>query len=199
MLRPYFVTASDRAPSVARYRVTSPAQSPETKSGSKPKRSPALRVLPPSDNVYETTNGECMDVGGPCERVYCRYHLGASALANAHNDGETPTCALDVARLGPQTLNVIGELLGVSRQRAQQIEASALGKLKAFAEVNGIDLRQLLAQFSEGETPTSYLYPEADGWQTATPKDGSVQTAPVFRVSEEYGSRKKPREPESNG
>jgi hypothetical protein len=199
MLRSTFIASTERAPTVARYRVTPPVQSPAIESGSKPKRSLALRVLPPSNNVYETTNGECMDAGGPCERVYCRYHLGASALANAHNDGETPTCALDVARLGPQTLNVIGELLGVSRQRAQQIEANALGKLKAFAEVNGIDLRQLLAEFSEGETPTSYLYPESDGWQTATPKDGSAQAAPVFRVSEEYGSRKKPREPESNG
>lgn len=57
---------------------------------------------------------------GACTHVACRYHL-----AGARDD-----CALaEIATRGPLTLERVGELLGVCRERARQIEAKALARL----------------------------------------------------------------------
>ncbi|MFY3742456.1 sigma factor-like helix-turn-helix DNA-binding protein [Anaeromyxobacter sp. Red801] len=51
------------------------------------------------------------------------------------------TCALDVADRGPLTLDEVGKILGVTRERVRQIEVAALEKLQ---EAGGRTLRQLL-------------------------------------------------------
>ena len=70
----------------------------------------------------------------------CRYHLG---LDVAHTGGvqfawpqlepwEVPaTCALDVAEMGGMTLDEIGVILNVPRERVRQLQAGALAKIKA--------------------------------------------------------------------
>jgi hypothetical protein len=46
-------------------------------------------------------------------------------------DYQGPSCALDVADAGPSTLEEIALLLNINRERARQIEAAALVKLRA--------------------------------------------------------------------
>lgn len=63
------------------------------------------------------TRGECQDPAWPrpCPAA-CRYRL--------RHGGES--CALDVAELGPQTIERTAELLGLSPRQVQRIEARAL-------------------------------------------------------------------------
>lgn len=74
----------------------------------------------------------------PCPWVSCRHHLaldvsdfGALKLNfPGLAPGELPTsCALDVAERGGLSLEEVGGLLNVTRERARQIEVSALRKL----------------------------------------------------------------------
>ena len=81
------------------------------------------------------TRGDCKDGPRPC--IWgCRYSLAIEVMPSGsikilHPDGEaTESCALDVADRGEHTLDVVGELLNVSRQRAMQIEVIAMRNLK---------------------------------------------------------------------
>ena len=56
----------------------------------------------------------------------CRYRLPLEPVLG---------CALALAEAGPRTLDAVGEALGVCRQRAWQLEARALGKVRAALEV----------------------------------------------------------------
>lgn len=87
------------------------------------------------------TRGECEEVPRPCPFVSCRYNL----YLDVRDDGSirinfpdrapdemTASCALDLASDGPRTLDLIGGLLGVSKERARQLEATGLRKVKGF-------------------------------------------------------------------
>jgi hypothetical protein len=52
------------------------------------------------------------------------------------------TCALDVAERGGATLEEVAELLGITRERARQIEVEALAKLRQLAAGEGDDGHQ---------------------------------------------------------
>jgi hypothetical protein len=70
----------------------------------------------------------------PCRWHSCRYHLSSTTTAGREIPTEpgvlNPTCALDVADRGEHSLEEVGEILGVTRERIRQIEAVALAKLK---------------------------------------------------------------------
>lgn len=53
----------------------------------------------------------------------------------AENEGDT--CALDVADRGAIVLDDVGALLGVTRERARQIESAAKEKIRAAVEMGG--------------------------------------------------------------
>ncbi|MFH0902118.1 MAG: sigma factor-like helix-turn-helix DNA-binding protein [Pseudomonadota bacterium] len=83
--------------------------------------------------------GDCESGARPCPWVGCRYHLylhvtAAGALRIEYPDrdpDEIPeTCVLDVAEHDFLTFDDIGRFLGVTSGRIQQIEASALRKMK---------------------------------------------------------------------
>jgi hypothetical protein len=90
--------------------------------------------LPPSRSA-------CRGGPRPCPLVSCRYHLFLDV--DPHNGSlklnfpelqpwELPcSCALDVAEEGGVTLDVVGEHLGLTRERARQIELVALGRIHA--------------------------------------------------------------------
>jgi len=57
----------------------------------------------------------------------CRYHLWWEV--RKLNDLPEESCALDVAESGPLTLDEVGQLLRVTRERIRQIQAIALSHL----------------------------------------------------------------------
>lgn len=81
---------------------------------------------------------ECRDGERPCPWVSCRYHLaievdersGRVTERPALHDPTAPSCAIDVADSGEQTLERIGELLGVTRERVRQIETSGMTRMQ---------------------------------------------------------------------
>jgi hypothetical protein len=93
--------------------------------------------------------GDCIDGPRPCPYSTCRYHLPPTRV---QLNGQEPkfqpsgadSCALDVADRGPQQLRVIGELMGIVRERVRQIEARALRKLLSVAAKMGLGLDDII-------------------------------------------------------
>lgn len=90
-----------------------------------------------------TLRGDCLPGGfnqqRPCPFVSCRYHLYLEAKSNGNIRLNAPgrevdelqhSCALDVADDGCVTLEDIGKLLDVSRERSRQISEESLDKIK---------------------------------------------------------------------
>ena len=100
-------------------------------------RADLLTIL---DDERPHTRAGCRGGARPCLWVSCRFHLfldvnqetGAVKINFPHLEPwQLPeTCALDLAERGGLTLEEIGALLNVSRERARQLEQSGLGKLK---------------------------------------------------------------------
>ena len=86
------------------------------------------------------TRGDCAREARPCPWVSCRYHLyldvnrktGSVTLNVPGEPWEiTESCALDVADRGRATLEAVGALIGVTRERTRQLEEITLAKLLA--------------------------------------------------------------------
>ena len=82
-------------------------------------------------NVYRDTEGACAQQPGPCQEIRCRYHLGDDRRAPALL---AEPCVMRLAAAGPMTLEQIGALMGLTRERVRQIEAGALRKLQHTAQ-----------------------------------------------------------------
>ena len=85
------------------------------------------------------TREECKNIPRPCPYVTCRYNLyldirGDGVLRINFPDREPEemlaSCSLDLAEDGPRTLDSVAGLMGMSKERARQIEASAMQKLR---------------------------------------------------------------------
>jgi len=100
------------------------------------------------------TRGDCVDGPRPCPHLGCRHHIWTDVNlrpdlpskkydergrmvrlrrgAPGRGRPELPdeSCALDVADEGGHTLERVGEILGVTRERIRQIEKQFLEKLK---------------------------------------------------------------------
>lgn len=98
------------------------------------------RLMYPEDTSAERprTRGECLTMERPCCFVSCKYHLfldvtpkGAIRLNFPDREIEDmpETCALDVADQDGMTLEDVGELLNVTRERIRMIEVQALAKV----------------------------------------------------------------------
>lgn len=88
-----------------------------------------------------TQRGECKESLRPCPYMSCRHHLflnvsTAGSISETFLDrdlDEIPeSCSLDVADRGGHTLEEISKILGITRERARQIEDSALKKVKSI-------------------------------------------------------------------
>jgi Sigma-70, region 4 len=86
------------------------------------------------------TREECHQTVRPCPFVSCRFNLyldvredGVLRLnfPDKEPDEVTASCSLDLANDGPRTLEQVAALMGMSKERARQIESAALAKLKA--------------------------------------------------------------------
>ena len=99
----------------------------------------AGRYPTPAGVERPTRRADCLDGPRPCPWVGCRYHLyadvktsGSLLLNHPHLEVEemAETCALDVAGIGGHTLEAIGEIMNLTRERVRQLESLALRKLR---------------------------------------------------------------------
>ena len=97
----------------------------------------------PVDQRRPQTRSACREGARPCPYVSCKYHLfidvnpdtGSLKLnfpdLDIHDLPES--CALDVADRGGITLEEIGEIMNLTRERVRQVEVLGLMKLKTNA------------------------------------------------------------------
>jgi hypothetical protein len=104
------------------------------------------RMLYPETDYYKPrTRIECLDGPRPCPYVSCKHHLflDVSARTGAIKlnfpDLEvwdmSETCALDVADRGGTTLEDVGAIMNLTRERIRQVEVKALAKLHALGDM----------------------------------------------------------------
>jgi hypothetical protein len=104
------------------------------------------RLLYPETGYYKPrTREECAGGPRPCPYVSCKHHLyidvsprtGAIKLnfpdIEVWDMGES--CALDVADRGGTTLEDVGAIMNLTRERIRQVEVKALAKLEALRDM----------------------------------------------------------------
>jgi hypothetical protein len=107
------------------------------------------RLLFPEDNYWKPRKrAECVDGPRPCPFVSCEYHLfvdvspRTGAIKLNFPDLEvwelTESCALDVADRGGTTLEDVGAIMNLTRERIRQVEVKALAKLEALRDMNAL-------------------------------------------------------------
>jgi hypothetical protein len=114
---------------------------------------------PPSVPPYDRpqTYGDCQKLPRPCPFVGCRHHLyleagksGNLRTLSTELEHMSETCSLDVAARGPQSLDEIGEMMNITKERVRQIEASAFAKVEQSMPT---DMKKHIQALStEGET-----------------------------------------------
>jgi len=87
---------------------------------------------------------ECAEGPRPCPHVSCRHHLyldvnpQTGTIKLNFPDLEVWelafSCALDVADLGGTAIELVSELMNVTRERIRQIEMQALSRLQSIAD-----------------------------------------------------------------
>jgi len=97
-------------------------------------------MYPPVDIPRPTTRDECRNEARPCPWVACKHHLyldinpETGSIKINFPDLEPwelqHTCALDVAERGGITLEEVGEIMNLTRERIRQVEVRGLLKLK---------------------------------------------------------------------
>jgi hypothetical protein len=104
------------------------------------------RMLYPETDYYKPrARGECVDGPRPCPYVSCQHHLyldvspRTGAIKLNFPDLEVwemnETCALDVADRGGTTLEDVGAIMNLTRERIRQVEVKALAKLEALRDM----------------------------------------------------------------
>lgn len=94
----------------------------------------------PDDVERPTTRDDCKNMERPCPFVSCAHHLyldvnpesGAIKLNFPHLEvwEMAETCSLDVADRGGITLEEVGTILNLTRERIRQVEVRGLTKIK---------------------------------------------------------------------
>jgi hypothetical protein len=103
-------------------------------------------LYPEIDDIERPrTRAECSDAPRPCPYVSCKHHLflDVSARTGAIKlnfpDLEvwemSETCALDVADRGGTTLEEVGAIMNLTRERIRQVEVKGLAKLAALRDM----------------------------------------------------------------
>jgi hypothetical protein len=107
----------------------------------------ALSLIYPDDVDRPRLRAECQSMPRPCPFVSCEHHLyldvnpqsGAIKLNFPHLEvwEMAETCALDVADRGGITLEEVGAILNLTRERIRQVEVRGLTKIRG---TNGEEL-----------------------------------------------------------
>jgi hypothetical protein len=102
-------------------------------------------LYPETEYDKPRTRAECAEGPRPCPFVSCKYHLyidvsartGAIKLnfpdLEVWDLGES--CSLDVADRGGTTLEDVGAIMNLTRERIRQVEVKALAKLEALRDM----------------------------------------------------------------
>jgi hypothetical protein len=98
---------------------------------------------PPVDLPRPVTRAECHQDARPCPWVACKHHLyldvnpDTGSIKINFPDLEpwelSETCALDIAERGGITLEEVGEIMNLTRERIRQVEVRGLVKLKMLS------------------------------------------------------------------
>jgi len=105
-------------------------------------------LYPETDYEKPRTRAECLDAPRPCPYVSCQHHLflDVSARTGAIKlnfpDLEVwemnESCALDVADRGGTTLEDVGAIMNLTRERIRQVEVKALAKLQSLRDMESL-------------------------------------------------------------
>ena len=103
-------------------------------------------LYPEMDYWKPRNRAECKDMERPCPFVSCKYHLYIDvhpvrgSIKLNFPDLEiwemTETCALDVADRGGITLEEVGEIMNLTRERVRQVETAGLSRLQGYRGVD---------------------------------------------------------------
>ncbi len=101
-------------------------------------------VIQEIEKARPRSRADCVNAPRPCMFVSCKHHLyldvnpGTGSIKLNFPDKEiwelAETCALDVADRGGITLEEVGGIMNLTRERIRQVETRGLLKLRAIAE-----------------------------------------------------------------
>ena len=125
------------------------------------------------------TREECANGARPCPFVSCKHHLylDVSARTGAIKlnfpDLEVwdmnESCALDVADRGGTTLEEVGAIMNLTRERIRQVEVKGLAKLEALREMTA--LRDYVDEGPVGKRRLPVLTSDRDEEESSTDED----------------------------
>jgi Sigma-70, region 4 len=151
------------------------------------------RMLFPETDYWKPKNrAECAEGPRPCPFVSCKHHLfidvsprtGAIKLnfpdLEVWDLGES--CALDVADRGGTTLEDVGAIMNLTRERIRQVEVKALAKLEALNDMYA--LRDYVDEGPVGKRRLPTLSKEELSGGKAKAKVKAV-VAPVAEIEDE--------------
>lgn len=153
------------------------------------------RLLFPETDYWRPRNrAECAEGPRPCPFVSCKHHLfidvsprtGAIKLnfpdLEVWDLGES--CALDVADRGGTTLEDVGAIMNLTRERIRQVEVKALAKLEALNDMYA--LRDYVDEGPVGKRRLPTLTKEElSGTKTKAKAKVKAPVAPVAEIDEE--------------
>jgi len=150
-------------------------------------------LFPETDYWKPQSRAECLDGPRPCPFVSCKHHLfidvsprtGAIKLnfpdIEVWDLGES--CALDVADRGGTTLEDVGAIMNLTRERIRQVEVKALAKLEALNDMYA--LRDYVEEGPVGKRRLPTLSKEELAGKSKTKAKIEAKTSPVEEEDED--------------
>lgn len=126
---------------------------------------------PDHDEQRPQTRGECTEYKDYCPFVSCKHHLyldvnpnGSITLNFPHLavDELEETCALNVADRTALTLQSVGDLMNLTRERARQIELRGMMKMKPGLVDAGVETRPFKRPRDQGYAALASALTAAD-------------------------------------
>lgn len=150
-------------------------------------------LYPEHDYEKPRARSECIDGARPCPFVSCKHHLylDVSARTGAIKlnfpDLEvwemTETCALDIADRGGTTLEEVGAIMNLTRERIRQVEVKALAKLDALQDM--MALRDYIDEGPVGKRRLPVLTKKdlAEDEEVVEPAEDDDEDEEIFKTS----------------
>jgi hypothetical protein len=125
-------------------------------------------LYPETDYWKPQTRADCKGGPRPCPYISCKHHLyvdvspRTGAIKLNFPDLEvwelSESCALDIADHGGTTLEDVGAIMNLTRERIRQVEVKALAKLEALSDME--TLRDYVEEGPVGKRRLPQITPE---------------------------------------